>query len=173
MPRRTDSGDHGHGRVSRAGATLYAPGGAAMPALSESRIAEQETVVRSAIALTGTHYLAISDSTEAASASAATHISYTLQIGESDFLPIPQACGVDSAAVDYGPIQVGSRVILGRHRAVNGSENWAAEMAQYVGRIAVVTSLSGTDGAGCPQINVDLDNGRYVWRIRDMQLVGK
>jgi len=87
-----------------------------------------------------------------------------------DAAGIPQACGMSTA--DFGSVQLGTRVRLGQHRAVDGDANWVDEMQQYVGQTAAVTELFGTDGSGCPVVHVDVDNGDWYWRIRDMQIVG-
>ncbi len=62
----------------------------------------------------------------------------------------------------------GSLVLLGRQRPVNGDDGWNAGMTPYVGRPARVTALAGTDGIGCPVIQVDVDQGQYWWRVRDV-----
>jgi len=85
-------------------------------------------------------------------------------------VPIPQACGQTAEGADYGPVGVGTTVILGEHRAVSGEANWAAEMAAYVGQEAVVTRLSGVDPSGCPGVRVDVDGGEWFWRLRDLTL---
>ena len=66
---------------------------------------------------------------------------------------------------------MGVEVILGQHDVMNGGDNWNAEMNQFVGRTARVTSLDGTDGENCLKVRVDIDGGRWVWRIRNLQLV--
>jgi hypothetical protein len=84
---------------------------------------------------------------------------------------IPQACGMTLADVTFAPIRVGTLVILGRHRAVDGDANWVSSMDQYVGRQARVARLAGTDTAGCPVVTVDVDDGQFYWRIRDMTII--
>ncbi len=84
--------------------------------------------------------------------------------------PIPQACGQTADTADYGPVGIGTTVILGEHRPVNGDANWADEMAAFVGQQAVVTRLSGVDPIGCPGVRVDIDNGQWFWRLRDLTL---
>jgi hypothetical protein len=91
-----------------------------------------------------------------------------LAVGEA---AIPQECGLTAAGADFGPLGPGSIVILGRHREVDGDDNWAGGMDQYVGRTAMVTSLQGVDPAGCPILFVDVDDETYFWRIRDLTLV--
>ncbi len=82
--------------------------------------------------------------------------------------PIPRDC---TGGETYGPIAVGVEVILGQHDVMNGDDNWNAEMNVYVGRTARVVSLDGTDGENCLKVRVDIDGGRWVWRIRNLQLV--
>ena len=89
---------------------------------------------------------------------------------ETDPSQIPQAC---NGSETYGPIQVGSAVILGRHRSVNGEDNWAIDMNAYVGSTTTVIGLIGVDGSGCPVVEVDIDGGQFAWRIRDLQLTEK
>ena len=84
--------------------------------------------------------------------------------------PIPNWCGMTSGAETYGPIRVGSVVILGQHSPWQGDANWAAEMGRYVGMRAVVQELGGLDSAGCPGVRVDADGRQYFWRIRDMRM---
>lgn len=90
---------------------------------------------------------------------------------------LPSACGL--RAPDFGPLAVGSRVTLGQHTPYSGASaqggpvagdtNWVEEMAQFVGRSAVVTRLDGIDAAGCTVIRVDADSGQFAWRVRDAQ----
>ena len=114
---------------------------------------------------TTTHYVVVRTLSEEATGS------YTLELDETDLAPIPQQCDMDDGNVDYGPIRVGSHVVMGRHRSVAGSDNWASEMAQFVGRVAEVTELRSPDGSGCPVVLVDIDSGEFYWRIRDMTFV--
>jgi hypothetical protein len=82
----------------------------------------------------------------------------------------PQECAMTDATAQWGPIQVGSTVVLGRHRPVNGDENWGEDMTPLVGQQARVMRLVGVDDQGCPVVNVDADGGSHYWRIRDMTL---
>lgn len=91
---------------------------------------------------------------------------------------IPQDCG--QAVPVYGPVTVGSSVVLGMHTPWTGSDgqggmvtmdtNWAAEMQPWVGQRTTVTQLGGLDAAGCPGVRVQADNGQYFWRLRNLQL---
>jgi hypothetical protein len=83
---------------------------------------------------------------------------------------VPQTCGLTDATAQYGPVRVGTEVVIGRHREVDGETNWVALMDPYVGRRARVTQLVGVDDQGCPLIAVDIDNGDWYWRLRDVQL---
>jgi hypothetical protein len=70
----------------------------------------------------------------------------------------------------YGPVEVGGLVVLDRHRPWRGYANWSDGMEPFIGQVATVTELSGLDDVGCPGIRVDLDGGRFFWRIRDLDL---
>jgi hypothetical protein len=83
---------------------------------------------------------------------------------------VPQACGMRDDTAVYAPVVIGSEVVLGRHRPVQGQDNWTAEMERYLGRVARVTELVGVDDQGCPLIRVDLDQGEWYWRLRDVHL---
>jgi len=67
----------------------------------------------------------------------------------------------------YG-FQIGDAVILGAHRYIEEDNNWAAEMLDYVGETATITSVEGTDGANCYIVHVDIDNGDWYWRVETM-----
>lgn len=81
---------------------------------------------------------------------------------------LPDACG--QAA--YGPLEVGTEVVLGRHRPIGGDANWTGPMSAYVGRRARVVELAGLDESGCPGVRVDADRGEFFWRVRDLELAG-
>ena len=68
-------------------------------------------------------------------------------------------------------ISVGSKVILGRHKTISGFDNWDELMDKYVGKMAIVTMLTGSDDSGCRMAHVNIDRGHWFWRIRNMQLV--
>ncbi len=82
------------------------------------------------------------------------------------------------AAPVYGPLNVGSSVVLGMHTPWTGPDgqggtvsmdtNWTAEMNPFVGQRTTVTQLGGLDTAGCPGIRVAADNGQYFWRLRNV-----
>jgi hypothetical protein len=88
------------------------------------------------------------------------------------FTLLPQECGHGDRNAPYGPIKRGSKVVLGRHREWQGNDNWASDMMVFVGKETTVTSLEGTDGAGCSIVRVAVDNGSWVWRVRDLSLPG-
>ena len=85
---------------------------------------------------------------------------------------IPQRCGHSDADADYGPVEVGAVVVLGRHRPVGDDDNWTAQMTAFVGRTARVVELAGTDDVGCPGVHVDADGRQWFWRVRDLSLGG-
>ncbi|HRY72956.1 MAG TPA: SH3 domain-containing protein [Spirochaetia bacterium] len=66
--------------------------------------------------------------------------------------------------------RVGDEVILGRHREIEGSSNWAEEMEAYVGMRATITALLGPEGdsAGCFLVSVDADGGEWSWRAENL-----
>lgn len=78
---------------------------------------------------------------------------------------VPQAC---DGGEDYGTVQVGSFVIPTKHRSVGGDSNWSDDMNQYVGKRARVTKFSGVDGKKCAVVRIDIDNGQFAWRVRDI-----
>jgi hypothetical protein len=82
--------------------------------------------------------------------------------------PGPQACGLTDQSVQWEGLAVGVEVVLGRHRSVNGDDNWDAQMEQFVGRSGRITELVGVDDQGCPLVHVDADNGQWFWRARDL-----
>jgi hypothetical protein len=57
----------------------------------------------------------------------------------------------------------GDKVILGEHQRINGSKNWSSEMAQYVGKEAIITGIASHDKT-CQCYNVDIDKGTWEWR---------
>lgn len=46
-------------------------------------------------------------------------------------------------------------------------------MEHYVGRVTPVVSARGLDPQGCPIIEVAVDSGEYVWRVRDVSIVAE
>lgn len=77
-----------------------------------------------------------------------------------------QVCGLPAA--EYGSLAVGSVVVVGRHRPVDGDASWSDEMDETVGKEARVTALRGLDRKGCPGVALDVDEGRFHHRIRDL-----
>ena len=70
-------------------------------------------------------------------------------------------------AGSYG-YQIGDRVVIGAHRYIDEDNNWADEMAEYVGEEATITSLEGTDGTNSYLVHVDIDEGDWYWRVETM-----
>jgi len=86
-------------------------------------------------------------------------------------LPIPSNCGQSKSKIDYGPVKVGSTVVLGKHEPVKDEDNWDKEMEEYVNQKAKVVELVGVDSVGCPVVRVNIDDGRWLWRIRALTLI--
>ena len=84
--------------------------------------------------------------------------------------PGPQACGLTDQTMQWEGLAVGTEVTLGRHRAVNGDDNWDAQMEPFVGRTAHITELIGVDDTGCGLVHVDVDGGQWFWRARDLTI---
>lgn len=72
---------------------------------------------------------------------------------------------------NFGPFQVGAKVLLGRHQDVNGEINWSSSMDRYIGKEASITQLRQKDDRHCEIVRVDIDSGEYYWRISNMTLV--
>ena len=83
---------------------------------------------------------------------------------------LPQACGQTDATADFGPASPGVEVELARHRPVEGESNWVPQMNAYVGRATRVLRQVGVDEQGCPLVQVEIDNGDWQWRVRDLRL---
>lgn len=93
-----------------------------------------------------------------------------VEAAQAPALPIPQYCNLTNETVQYGPITVGSSVVLGYHTPWAGDANWADDMSRWVNMRTYVTSLEGVDEVGCPVVRVQADGGSYFWRIRNMTL---
>ena len=107
-------------------------------------------------------------------------VPYEIIVERGDILlaasPIPPEC--DMTEPEWGRVRVGTRVVLGRHRAVRiaealqedpvRDENWEAPMEAFVGRTAHVVQRTMLDGAGCPVVRVDVDDRTWLWRVRDL-----
>jgi hypothetical protein len=96
--------------------------------------------------------------------------------GMGTFPGVPTHCGM--TVPDYGPIMIGSSVVLGSHTGWSGPDGrggyvtedtwWNDEMWAHVGQRTVVTELAGVDPVGCPYIRVAIDGGSWGWRIRNL-----
>lgn len=145
--------------------TLYAPTGQLLRTF-DGRTAPENPVLKSNLTTPGNYILevrGISDDSRG---------EYQLLLTALETINLPQNCSLDASA-DYGPITLGSRVILGEHTSVNGNTNWNEAMREYLGKEATVIELLGSDGSGCPIVHVDIDNSQWVWRIRDMIYSGE
>lgn len=87
--------------------------------------------------------------------------------------PFPDGCGMSEGAEQYGSARVGTQVIVGRHRMIDGDDNWAEDMEAFVGRTARITDLIGGDGQGCPGVRLDIDGGEWFWRLNALRPVGE
>lgn len=77
-------------------------------------------------------------------------------------------CGQSELAPDYLGLTAGAAVTIGEGSAWFGQKNWVEPMQAFVGKQARVTQLSGVDKAGCPGVALDVDQGAYFWRVRDL-----
>lgn len=92
------------------------------------------------------------------------------------FAGVPSYCGMSTPV--YGPITIGTSVVLGAHTGWTGSDGgggtvtddtwWNDSMFEYVGQRTTVTELPGLDPVGCPYVRVAIDGGTWGWRIRDL-----
>lgn len=78
-------------------------------------------------------------------------------------------CGQNEATANYLDFNEGDRVIIQNHRPWYDQENWVSEMDAFVGQKAIIESHSGVDAAGCPGVTLDIDDGQYFWRVRDLK----
>lgn len=79
-------------------------------------------------------------------------------------------CGQNDLNADYAGIGLGVEVAIQKHRDWFGDLNWDAGMDEKVGQRALVTGFAGVDKAGCPGVTLDVDEGVYFWRVRDLAL---
>jgi len=93
--------------------------------------------------------------------------------GTAGGTPGPQACGFADQTMQWEGLAVGTEVMLGRHRPVNGDDNWDAQMDPFVGRTAHITELIGVDDTGCGLVHIDVDGGQWFWRARDLTITGR
>ncbi|HEX2163335.1 MAG TPA: PPC domain-containing protein, partial [Thermoanaerobaculia bacterium] len=65
---------------------------------------------------------------------------------------------------------VGDRVRLGRHRPIDGVDNWDPGMEPWVGQAATIEELVGQESdTGAWVVRVDVDGGEWVWRTADLR----
>jgi len=96
-------------------------------------------------------------------------VNFVFRVRDLEFLSNSSPALSDSLAGD-DRICVGSRVIIRKHRPVNGKSNWASAMDKYVDREAIIHSFLGTDAAGCRVAKVVVDGSvlEFSFRVRDM-----
>lgn len=78
-------------------------------------------------------------------------------------------CGQNELTADYAGLQKGTRITIEQGTPWVERLNWTTDMDAYVGQDAAVTSLSGVDEAGCPGVTLDIDDGVFFWRVRDLK----
>jgi hypothetical protein len=74
------------------------------------------------------------------------------------------------ADVAYDGFRLGDLVKISRHRPVGGDTNWSEQMAPFIGRNGRIASMAGQDGTGSWVVRLDVDEGSWVWRTRDLTL---
>jgi hypothetical protein len=65
-------------------------------------------------------------------------------------------------------MNIGDKVILGKHQPVDGFVNWFFLMNKFVGQEATIVLFVCTDLSGCDLYKVDVDGGAWNWRIINM-----
>ena len=65
-------------------------------------------------------------------------------------------------------MNIGDKVILGRHQSVGGFANWFFLMDQFVGQEAIITKFVCCDPKGFDLYKVDVDGGLWNWREVNM-----
>ena len=91
----------------------------------------------------------------------------------------PRACGYGLCR-SHGASALEPRDVRGsRHARVAAADgtaldpirdtNWVPAMDEFVGREARVMALWRLDVAGCPVVAVDVDDGHWLWRVRDLR----
>lgn len=78
-------------------------------------------------------------------------------------------CGQSEATANYMGLEPGDTVTIQDHRPWYEEQNWVSDMDEFVGSDAKIDELSGVDAAGCPGVTLDIDEGQYFWRVRDLK----
>lgn len=78
-------------------------------------------------------------------------------------------CGQSTLTPEYRGMQKGDRVVIQEHRPWYGQENWTSAMDAWIGETATIQELEGLDEDGCPGVLLDVDEGAYFWRVRDLK----
>lgn len=81
--------------------------------------------------------------------------------------PVPFVLDVRIEETHNG-FEVGDSVILRRHEVVDGTDNWAPDMDEFVGCRASINLLEGQEANGLWLVRVDIDGGKYVWRTQGL-----
>jgi hypothetical protein len=92
------------------------------------------------------------------------------------FPGVPTHCGM--TVPDYGPIRIGTSVVLGSHTGWSGPDGrggyvtedtwWNDAMWAHVGQRTTITELAGLDPVGCPYVRTAIDGGSWGWRTRNL-----
>lgn len=77
-------------------------------------------------------------------------------------------CGQSEWGADFLGLEPGMRVEIQQGTDWYGDRNWVDEMDAYVGQSAKMLDYSGVDEAGCPGVSLDIDEGAFFWRVRDL-----
>lgn len=78
---------------------------------------------------------------------------------------IPEDCDMTHTSARYGPIKVGTEVILGRHREVNASNNWIIVMSKWGNVSDTVQTYSVSREFPVEFINSKTDEGYFIFLI--------
>jgi transcription antitermination factor NusG len=72
---------------------------------------------------------------------------------------------------EFEEFKVGDKVILGEHTSCCEQDNlnWSLDMNDYIGKVATITGFASSSLDRTPTAYVDIDNGEFIWRIRDMR----
>lgn len=94
-----------------------------------------------------------------------------------DLQPMPapaefsQRCGQSELRPDFLGLEPGVSVRIAEVRDWHGDVNWVEAMDAFVGEKAKVVRRVGVDNAGCPGVELDVDEGSFFWRVRDLERV--
>lgn len=109
------------------------------------------------------------------SINSSTVSSYAFRVRDLEFVSGASTASTLSTDLDGDSrIVDGAKVIIHKHRPVNGGSNWVSSMDQYVGKEATVVRISGRDGQDCRMAQVKVGDSvvtQYKFRVRDLEFV--